>query len=72
VFGKELPIRDRLQQEVGHILVRRAIQRDDWVADAIFDIAAGDKKEWTVIEWTALLCDLEKCKLKVSDWLEES
>ena len=61
-----------LRDEVGHHLVRRVIERDDWASEAIFDIAAGDKKEWTPIEWAAVLCDLERCKLKVNEWLEGS
>jgi len=64
-------IRHRLKDEVGNILVRRVIKRNDWAAEAIFDIAAGDKKEWTPIEWAAVLCDLERCRLKVDDWLGE-
>ena len=65
-------IRDRLRAEVGHRLVRRVIMEDGWAADAIFDIAAGDKKEWTLLEWNAVLCDLEKCQLNVNDWLDNS
>ncbi len=63
-------IKRRLNDEVGNILVRRVIKRNDWAAEAIFDIAAGDKKEWTPIEWAAVLCDLERCRLKVTDWLD--
>ena len=66
----EQTIEDRLRDEVGHILIRRVIERDDWVSEAIFDIAAGDKKHWSPIEWAAVLCDLERCKLKVADWLQ--
>ena len=61
---------DKLKDEVGNLLVRRVIERDDWAAEAIFDIAAGDKQTWTPIEWAAVICDLERCKLRVSDWLE--
>lgn len=63
-------IKRRLEDEVGNVLVRRVIKRDDWASEAIFDIAASDKIEWTLIEWKALLCDLEKCQLKVKDWLD--
>ncbi|KKL93767.1 hypothetical protein LCGC14_1871370 [marine sediment metagenome] len=63
-------IKHRLEDEFGNILVRRVIKRNDWAAEAIFDIAAGDKKEWTPIEWAAVLCDLERCQLKVTDWLD--
>lgn len=63
-------IETRLREEVGHLLVRRVIERDDWTAESIFDIAAGTKTNWSPIEWAALLCDLERCQLKVSDWLD--
>ncbi len=63
-------IKRRLKDDVGNILVRRVIKRNDWAAEAIFDIAASDKKEWTPIEWAAVLCDLKRCQLKVTDWLD--
>jgi hypothetical protein len=72
MIGETPTTKERLEEEVGHILVRRVIVNDGWAADAIFDIAAGDKKEWTPIEWAAVLSDLEKCQLKVRDWLQHS
>ena len=72
VIATEQTIRDRLNDEVGHILVRRVIEYGDWASEAIFEIAAGDKTHWTPIEWAAVLCDLERCKLKVTEWLEGS
>jgi len=66
----EQNIEDRLRDEVGHLLVRRVIERGDWTSEAIFDIAAGDKKNWIPIEWAAVLSDLERCKLKVNEWLK--
>ena len=68
---EERTTRDRLLDEVGNVLVRRVIERDDWATEAVFDIAAGDKTEWTPIEWAAVISDLERCKLKVKDWLNQ-
>lgn len=61
---------NKLKDEVGHLLVRRVIERDDWTAEAIFNIAAGDKTNWTPIEWATVTCDLERSRLRVSDWLK--
>lgn len=62
---------DRLQDEAGHLLVRRAIDRDDWIADAILDIAAGKKTHWTPQEWSQLLAELYSCSDKVTHWLTQ-
>ena len=61
---------DRLRQDVGHLLVRRAIDRDDWVPAALFDIVTGDKTDWDVREVRAALHDFHACRLRVSDWLD--
>ncbi len=61
---------DRLREEAGHLLVRQIIDRNDWISDALLDIAAGGRKSWTVPDWDALLEDLEACPLLVSDWLD--
>lgn len=61
---------ERLLAEYGSRQVNRVIEEDNWASETIFDIAAGDKTEWTPVEWAALLCDLERCKLKVKDWME--
>ena len=70
-MNQERSNRERLLDEVGNVLVRRVIERDDWAAEAVFDIAAGDKTEWTPIEWAAVVSDLERSKLKVKDWLNQ-
>lgn len=61
---------DRLRDAAGKLLVRRAVHRNDWIAQAIFDIAAGDKKHWTTHEWRQVLTDFEACRLRVNDWLD--
>jgi len=55
--------------DYGHLLIRRAIQRDDWVAMAIFDLAANGKKDWELKEWQTLESTLAESKLTVAEWL---
>lgn len=61
---------NRLQDAAGSLLVRRAIDRNDWIADALLDIAAGDQLEWTLAEWEALLTGLRQTPGRVRDWLD--
>lgn len=56
-------------KEHARLLVRRAINRDDWIADALLDLAAGDQTEWTVQEWDALLTELEASDMTIDDFL---
>ncbi len=69
---REQTIQERLVTAVGNLRVSRVVKRDDWTSEAIFNIAAGDKTEWSPLEWQAVLSDLTNCKLKVADWLEVS
>lgn len=62
--------RYRLQEEAGHLLVRRAIVRDDWIADAVLDIAAIGKTQWTPSEWNALLAELSQESAKLAEWID--
>ncbi len=61
---------ERLRDEVGHLLVRRVVDRDDWVSDAVLDIAAGNRKSWTYSDWHMLLVDLRRTPGKLADWLD--
>ena len=61
--------RERLRKEFGSVLVRRAIQQDGWAANAIWDIAADNRIEWTPQDWQKVISDLDNCQLKISDWL---
>ena len=54
--------------EYGHLLVRRAILRDDWVTEAIFDLAANGRTEWTLVEWDAVVAKIEESTLTVAEW----
>ena len=53
----------------GRLLVRRAIDRDDWIAEAIFDIAANGKREWTPSEWEALLTEISGDDMTIADFI---
>jgi len=55
----ELDPVDRLRDECGHLLVRRAIERDDWVPEVLCNIAAGDRTDWNLTDWRTLLCGLK-------------
>ena len=61
---------DELREAGGHLLVSRAVDRNDGISDALLDIAAGDQTEWTLTSWRALLRDLRRSRLKVRDWLD--
>lgn len=61
---------DRLRESAGHLLVRRAVDRDDWVSEAVLDIATGNQRLWTPKQWSALLKDLRRCPGTLDDWLD--
>ncbi len=61
---------DQLRDDAGRLLVRRAINRDDWISDAILDIAAGDREDWSTEDWNTLLSELQTCRLRLADWLD--
>jgi len=60
----------RLRDEAGKLLVRRAIERNDWIAETICDIAAGNRTDWSVVEWDEVLQGLRQTELRVADWLD--
>lgn len=51
----QAPSNSQILDDYGHLLVRRAIEREDVVADAVLDLLAGTQKEWTLAEWEAVL-----------------
>jgi hypothetical protein len=53
----------------GSLLIRRAVLRDDWIADEIFNIRAGDQKQWDLWEWDTVLKELQSSTLTVDEWL---
>ena len=67
--GELAPV-DRLRDEAGRLLISRAIDRDDWISQAVLDIAAGSRRDWTPANWRALVRDLKACQLRISDWLD--
>ncbi len=60
---------DQQLADYGHLLVRRAICRDDWVAEEILELAANGQRDWTLAEWKALVSELKKSDLRLRDWL---
>jgi hypothetical protein len=53
----------------GRLLVRRAIHRDDWIADALLDLAAADQTDWTPDQWHDLEMELEASDMTIDDFL---
>lgn len=61
---------ERNLRDHGRLLIRRAVLRDDWIAEEIFDIAAADQKLWTPEEWFTLSKELESSDLTVDEFLD--
>ena len=61
---------DRLREDAGHLLVCRAVNRSDWISEALLDIAAGKQTHWTPQEWDVLLADVRATRLHIADWLD--
>ena len=55
--------------EFGHLLISRAILRDDWVAEAIFNLAAEGQTKWDTRQWDTLLSSLENSQQTVAEWV---
>lgn len=53
----------------GRILVRRAVQNDDELCDAIMDLAMASQRAWSVLEVDALNAKLDRSRLTVKTWL---
>ena len=60
-----------LLDEAGTRKVRAIARTDSPLADALFDVAAGNRRYWDRISWRALLKRLDSCNLTVKVWLEE-
>ena len=69
IGAPEIPVTDRLREH-GRLLVRRAVKRDDWIADALLDLAAGDQTQWTPQQWDALLTELAASDMTIDEWLD--
>jgi hypothetical protein len=54
----------------GALLVRRAISRDDWISQAIMDLAADGKTEWTPDEWMDLTMELEASDMTIREFID--
>lgn len=64
--------KERLIEQYGHRIVGRVVAEEGWAAEVIFDIASGNRVKWSPLEWAAVLSDLERCKIKVKDWVDAS
>ncbi len=51
--------------------VKAVARTDSDLADALFDVAAGNRRHWDKISWRALLKRLDSCTLTVEAWLQE-
>lgn len=59
----------RRLEDHGSLLVRRAVLRDDWISEAIFEIRAAGQSQWDLQEWDLIIQELENSKLTVGEWL---
>ena len=59
-----------LREAAGNLLVSRLVERDDWISQGVFDIAAGNRTNWTPQDWRTLLNDLRASRVKLTDWLD--
>ena len=69
MIGQQTRTPADILEDHGRLLIRRAVDRDDEISQAIFDIAAGDQTVWTLGEWAALLTDLQSCDMTISEWV---
>lgn len=60
---------DQQLADYGHLLVRRAIKRGDWVADEILELAANGQRDWDYREWLVVESELEASTMRVRDFL---
>jgi hypothetical protein len=51
--------------------VKAVIRTDSSLSDALFDIAAGHRREWDLESWAALTATLRSCNTKVETWIKE-
>ena len=71
MIGQLVSLQERLRDR-GRLLVRRAVTRDDWIADALLDLAADadGRTEWTPEQWDMLLTDLRRSDMSIEEWLD--
>lgn len=60
-----------LLREVPNIQVKRVAAQDSAAAEALFDVAAGQRTQWDVLSWNLLLGRLDRSRLKVETWLKQ-
>ena len=58
-----------LETDAGHLMVCHAINRGDWISDAIFDFASSGQTEWTPASWQKVLKSLDANTLTIREWI---
>ena len=69
MYGKQRTPHDILNDH-GGLLVRRVVERNDEVTDALFEVAIDGRKNWTHREADGLQNSLKRCDMTVRDWLK--
>lgn len=73
--NKSPPTSESVLASVGKVMVKSIANRNDGAGNAVpaqhalFDIAMAHRGDWTVQQADALAGTLDKCRLKVADWL---
>ena len=62
---------DKLRDH-GRLLVRRAVNRDDWIADALMELAAESdgRTDWTPQEWDTFVSETFGNDMRIDEWLD--
>lgn len=55
--------------DYGSLLVRRAVLRDDWISDELWELAANGQREWDYRDWLAVESELKMSKMRIRDFL---
>lgn len=57
--------------DCGGLLVRRVVERDDEITDALMEVATAGRTHWTYRDAERLVHSLKTCQLTVAEWLKE-
>lgn len=63
-----IPDRKTLK-DCGRLSVKAIARMPGPPADELFNIAAGDRKNWNVSDWQSVLDSLDSCNDPIADWL---
>lgn len=51
--------------------VRAVVRTDSPASQAVFDLTAGSRTDWTSADWKVLLVELDSCEDTVSECIEK-